>query len=179
MKSAVLVIDVQRAVCESAFAVQAVIVRINAVLRSARAAGAPVVFIQHASSDGPLERGSPGWELAPELDVQPADTVVGKTAADAFHGTVLQATLEVLAVRSLVICGLQSEFCVDTTTRRALGLGYPVTLLADGHTTADNGVLTAAQIIAHHNRTLADIRSFGPRVTLAPAHEIVFDGAAA
>lgn len=63
----------------------------------------------------------------------------------------------------LVVCGFQSEFCVDTTTRRALALGYPVTLVADGHSTTDNGVLSAAQISAHHNATLTNIVSFGPR----------------
>ncbi len=68
--------------------------------------------------------------------------------------------------------GLQSEFCVDTTTRRALALGYAVTLIADGHSTMDNGVLSAAQISAHHNVTLANITSFGPRVTAIQASDV-------
>jgi len=53
----------------------------------------------------------------------------------------------------LVICGLQSEYCVDTTTRRAFSLGYDITLVADGHSTCA-GSLTAAQKIAHHNEVL-------------------------
>jgi nicotinamidase-related amidase len=75
-------------------------------------------------------------------------------------------------ITELVICGLQSEFCVDTTTRRALALGYPVTLVADGHSTRDNGVLSAAQITAHHNHTLANISSFGPRARPVLADQI-------
>lgn len=74
-----------------------------------------------------------------------------------------------------VICGLQSEFCVDTTTRRALALGYPVTLVSDGHSTMDNGVLSAAQISAHHNETLVNITSFGPRVRAMPASDVRFE----
>jgi len=74
-----------------------------------------------------------------------------------------------------VICGLQSEFCVDSTTRRALALGYPVTLVSDGHSTLDNGVLTAAQISAHHNQTLATLDSYGPRVTTVLAEDVRFD----
>ena len=95
-----------------------------------------------------------------------------KTATDSFHSTPLHDILRENGITDLVICGLQSEFCIDTTTRRALALGYPVTLVADGHSTLDNGTLTAAQISAHHNETLANITSFGPRVVALPASEV-------
>ncbi len=55
----------------------------------------------------------------------------------------------------LIVVGAQSEVCVDTTCRRAFSLGFDVVLPADGHSTWDNDVLTASQIIAHTNRTLA------------------------
>src|SRR5581483_3373536 len=48
------------------------------------------------------------------------------------------------------------EYCVDTTCRRATSLGYDVTLVGDAHLTRDNGVLTAANIIAHHKFVLDD-----------------------
>jgi nicotinamidase-related amidase len=69
---------------------------------------------------------------------------------------------------------MHSEFCIDTTVRRALALGFPVTLVADGHTSAGNAVLGAPQVIAHHNATLAAIASFGPRATPVPAAEVAF-----
>ena len=62
------------------------------------------------------------------------------------------------------------ETCTD---RRALALGYPVTLVADGHSTVDNRVLTASQITAHHNETLSNISSFGPRAVAVPAASLV------
>lgn len=73
-------------------------------------------------------------------------------------------------MRSLVVCGMHTGFCVDTTTRRALALGYPVTLVADAHTSAGNAALSPQQVIAHHNATLTNISSFGPRVQ-AIAHD--------
>jgi nicotinamidase-related amidase len=115
---------------------------------------------------------SGGWQLAPGLAVAPADVRVRKKTPDAFHQTGLQALLEPMGVNHLVVCGLQTDFCVDTTVRRALALGYPVTLAADAHSTLDNGVITAAQIIAHHNRTLSSMSSFGPRVHVVPADDI-------
>jgi hypothetical protein len=54
-------------------------------------------------------------------------------------------------------------------------LGFPVTLVADAHSTLDNGVLTAAQIIAHHNETLSMMESFGTRVLVLPATQVKFD----
>ena len=79
-----------------------------------------------------------------------------------------------LGIEKLIICGMHSEFCVDTTTRRALALGFPVTLVSDGHTSAGNAAITAQQVIAHHNATLSNISSFGPRVQPVPADRIEF-----
>jgi nicotinamidase-related amidase len=89
---------------------------------------------------------------------------VRKTTPDSFLRTDLESRLRTQGVTDLVICGMHSEFCVDTTARRALALGFPVVLVADGHTSAGNAALTAPQVIAHHNATLTNISSFGPRV---------------
>lgn len=178
MSTALLIIDVQQALCYgeyAAFEAERVIERINLVSRKARAAGAPVVVIQHESRGGPLDHGTDGWRLADGLDVQSTDILARKTATDSFHNTELQSVLRARGVTRLVICGLQSEFCVDTTTRRALALGYPVTLVSDAHSTLDNSVLSAAQISAHHNETLANITSFGPRVTPVSAAQVQFE----
>ena len=178
MTIALLIIDVQHALCSGeyeAFECKRVIERINVVSRKMREAGASVVVIQHESPDGLLEYGTEGWNLAAGLDVQPTDIYVRKKASDSFHNTDLLAILQARGVKKLAICGLQSEFCVDTTTRRALALGYPVTLVSDAHSTINNSVLSAAQITAHHNETLANITSFGPRVTAVPSSEVKID----
>lgn len=177
MTTALLVIDVQKALCSgdgAAFESPRVIERINQVSAKARVAGVPVILIQHESHGGPLAHGSEGWKLADGLDTRPGDVYLRKKATDSFHNTELQALLQRHGARELVICGMQSDFCVDTTTRRALALGYPVKLVSDGHSTVDNGILTAAQISAHHTATLANIMSFGPRVTPQLASEIRF-----
>ncbi|MGZ5180543.1 MAG: cysteine hydrolase family protein [Ramlibacter sp.] len=177
MTTALLVIDMQQALCagdEAAFGIEAVTDRINGLGRAARAAGAPVVLVQHQEDDGPLQAGTDGWQLAQGLHTAAADLRLRKTACDSFHETELHALLQERGVRHLVVCGLQSDFCVDATVRRALSLGYDVTLAADAHSTVDNGVLTAAQITAHHNRTLASMRSYGRRVEAVPAHQVRF-----
>jgi nicotinamidase-related amidase len=180
MTTALLIIDVQRVMSEgpyTAYDVDGVIDRINLVSQRTRAAGAPVVVIQHETTGGKeMDHGTEGWQLALRLEVQPTDIRLRKKASDSFHQTELQETLQRLGVTHLIVCGLQSDFCVDTTTRRALALGYPVTLVSDGHSTLDNGVLSAAQIVAHHNVTLANLDSFGPRVTLVAAADVKVPG---
>ena len=178
MPSAVIVIDVQAGLCageHAAFDSAGVIDRINTVTRKARSAGVPVVFVQHESDDGVLRAGSPGWQLASGLQRAPGDHLVRKRATDSFHNTELESLLRGLGVTELVICGLQSEFCVDTTVRRALALGFPVVLVQDAHSTMDNGILQADQIARHHTRTLTSIGSFGVRAKAASASEVSFE----
>lgn len=178
MTSALLIIDVQTALCTgpwATFEADKVVDRINTLSGQARAAGIPVVFVQHEEEQGPLQLNADGWQLYERLTVQPEDGHIRKAGSDAFHRTELLSVLQTHGVSRLVVCGMQSEFCVDSTVRAALALGYPVTLVADGHTTLDNGVLSAAQISAHHNTTLANLGSYGPRVTAIPAEQVRFE----
>ena len=175
MHCALLIVDVQQALCSGeykAFESERVIERINSVAHRMRAVGNPVVVIQHESLGQPLDFETDGWRLADGLETLSTDIFLRKKATDSFHQTDLHKLLQDMGVTNLIICGLQSEFCVDTTTRRALALGYPVVLVADGHSTLDNSVLSAAQISAHHNETLANIASFGPRARAISASEL-------
>ena len=175
MVTALLTIDVQQALCSGVgevFEAARQIANINLAAAKARDARVLVVVIQRETDEGAIVYGSPGRQLADRLGVEPSDIRIRKCVPDSFHRTELNELLDQHNIDRLVICGLQSEFCVDTTTRRALALGYPVVLVADGHSTADNCILSAEQISAHHNETLASITSFGPRVTLVPAREL-------
>ena len=176
MTTAFLVIDVQNTLCTgpwAAFDVDRVVERINRVAAKTRAAGSPVIFVQHEEEGGAMRFNSVGWQLYKGLDVQPQDLRIRKRTCDAFFQTNLRQLLENNGVGQLIVAGMQSEFCVDSTVRGALAHGFPVVLVSDGHTTLDNEVLCAAQITAHHNTTLSNIGSFGPSVTLTPASEVL------
>ena len=177
MTPALLIIDVQHGLFAPEprpFEAEAVIQRIQALADQARRAGAPVVFIQHETSGGALAHGSEGWQLARGLRPEATDAFLRKTTPDSFLRTDLQARLEGWGVKTVVICGYASEFCVDTTTRRAAALGYDVILAADAHTTHDKPHATAAAIRAHHNATLPDLTSFGPTIRALPTAAIAF-----
>ncbi len=175
MKSALLVIDVQHGLFDETprpFEAEAVIERINILAARARAAGAPVVFIQHEAGD--IEYDSANWQLQPGLQVKEGDVKLRKTTPDSFLRTELEALLTSWRTEHVVICGYASEFCVDTTTRRAAALGYPVTLVADAHTTHDKPHATGLQIRTHENATLPNIESFGPEIKAIATAELHF-----
>ncbi|GAA5868045.1 hypothetical protein JCM3774_001580 [Rhodotorula dairenensis] len=180
MGTALLIIDVQQGLCVGPDAVECreeTVANINSLSARAHAARVPVIFVQHEADDE-LVYGTPEWQLADGLDLSPeaADDqiYVRKRGSDAFHRTDLAALLATRGIASLVVCGMQTEFCVDSTVRRALALGCPVTLVADGHTTAPNGIVPVRDVIAHHNRTLSDLGAYGVRASLRPAREIDF-----
>jgi nicotinamidase-related amidase len=178
MKSALIVIDVQRGLFDPEprpAEADAVVDRINGLLARARSANIPVLFVQHEAPGSFLAHGEPGWALEARLDAQPQDIVVRKTTPDSFLRTELAERLAALDVTHLVLCGYATEACVDTTTRRAAGLGFTVTLAADAHTTHDKPHASAAQIRTHHNATLSNIKSFGVPIRALPAAEIGFD----
>ncbi len=181
MKTALLIIDVQQALCsgeEAASDICAVVDRINALSARARDACMPVVLVQHHEAAGPLQLGAPGWQLYAGLATGAQDLRVRKTECNSFQGTDLQAQLLAQGVERLVVCGLQSDYCVDGTVRGALALGYPVVLVSDAHSTVAQGGRTAAQITAHHNRVLAGLSEGAATVTpmLAVAAFAAFAG---
>ncbi len=177
MTSALIVIDVQRALFETSpppADADAVLARINALTERARAAGTPVIYVQHEAPGSALDHGQPGWQLDARLQPADGDIRVRKTTPDSFLRTDLADVLAQAGAKRLVVCGYASEFCVDTTVRRAAALGFPVTLAADAHTTQDKPHAVGAQIRAHHNATLSSISSFGVKIAAVPAADITF-----
>ncbi|QDQ25831.1 cysteine hydrolase [Chitinimonas arctica] len=177
MKTALIIIDVQQGLFDPSprpYEADAVIQRINALSEQARAAHIAVAFVQHQRPNGPLAFQSPGWELAKQLVVQDGDKIIAKTTPDSFLNTELSAWLTEQAVGRLVICGYATEFCVDTSTRRAAALGYEIVLAADAHTTHDKQHADAQLIRAHHNATLPNMTSFGVKITALASEKIDF-----
>lgn len=177
MSTALLIIDVQQALCSGeyeCFEIQRVIDTINDLSARARAAGVPVVLIQHEEEGELFKPGNPGWQLAEGLQTSPTDHRVRKTTGDSFYQTHLQKLLPPQDFERLVICGLQTDYCVNATLRQAHQLGYDVVLAGDAHSTVDNGNVTAEDIIAEHNRDWADLSSSVARIDVVPGVKIHF-----
>jgi nicotinamidase-related amidase len=122
----------------------------SVAVASAREAGVPVVFTRHVYRPGrpdegaALIRNSPelagvsglaagSWdaEVVADLGAGPGDLIVDKVRFDAFQWSSLEPLLRGLAVTDLVICGVVTNLCVETTVRSAFMRDFPVTVLAD------------------------------------------------
>jgi len=181
-KTALVVIDVQRGILaipnlarkkEIDQALDQTVARIVGLIARARTASVPVIYIQHDGSPGHrLEPETSGWPLRAEITPRPSEPVIRKHACDAFFETTLDADLSAAGITRLVICGCMTQYCVDTTVRRAVSLGYDVVLAADGHTTADTGTLPFEQIIAHHNALLDGFDASEHEVRVCPSSEV-------
>ena len=185
MTTALLIIDVQNAILDGEgtperqpaidAALTETVGRLQSLQARARAAHIPVILVQHDGGAGdPLARSSNGWGLRHEIAPVLGETVVHKASCDSFFQTDLQDELDRRSITHLVIGGCMTQFCIDTTVRRAVSLGYDVTLLSDGHMTGDMGDLTFLQIIAHHNRVLGGFSAGAHAVELRTAGEVTF-----
>lgn len=173
--TALLIVDVQVGLLEGkepAYRANEVLDRIRALIGKARSAGVPVIYMQHEGRR--LRPDTPEWQIHPAVVPQEGDVVIRKQASDSFYRTTLQHELDARGVKHLVVVGCKTEYCVDTTSRRATTLGYNVTLVSDAHTTTDNGALTAAQIVTHHNRLLDGFDTDDSAVTVKAQRDIMF-----
>lgn len=146
-----LVIDMQNAWLDEhpRFDAAGVIDRINNIANQYRKNGSRVIFIRHYCDEVPVE--SPGFKLHPALASETSDVFVDKTACDPFDRTDLLDQLRAIGSDHVTICGLATEFCIDTAVRTCLSQGFDVTVISDAHTTADRPHLSAEAIIKHHN----------------------------
>ena len=84
---------------------------------------------------GPMGRilvaGAPGAEIVPELFPLPGETVIDKPGKGAFHSTELAFVLERIGVTALVLAGVTTEVCVQTTMREANDRGFDCLLAED------------------------------------------------
>src|SRR5215207_694774 len=141
MNRALIVIDVQESFRQrptwQAVSNPDVVNQVNRLVETARAQGDLVVWILHTEpGTGTVFDPAGGHvRLVDELIPREGEPVITKTSINAFTTTNLQQLLTTRGIRDLVICGIQTEQCCETTTRVAADLGFDVTFVTDATAT--------------------------------------------
>lgn len=145
---ALLVVDVQEAAVQAGpFEGPRVLRNISTLIDTAREAATPVLFIQHDGRPGePEEPHTPGWEIHRDVTPLRDEPVFRKRFNSAFRETSLHAHLRARGLETLIVVGIQTEYCVDTTIRVAFELGYSVVVPEMTNTTFDNGPVAARDL---------------------------------
>src|SRR5260221_13571607 len=119
MATALVVIDVQEGMEPlTAHDGAGVVARIASLLEGARKSGTKVVYVQHdgsAEPGHPLARDKPGHAIYPAIAPHDVEPTIVKTHCSAFQETDFEPLLKKMGVDHLVVCGMQTEYCVDTT----------------------------------------------------------------
>jgi len=157
LNQALLIIDAQQELMDgnekerAVYNKEQLIRNINIVIEKARESNVPIVFVRDLDV---AEGKSPGFEIHNGINVPKEAKIFDKTATNCFHGTGLLNDIRSQAIIHVVIMGCSTQHCIDSAVRTATINGLDVTLVGDGHSTVDSDVLSAEQIIKHHNNTL-------------------------
>ncbi|MCI1018984.1 isochorismatase family protein [Microbacterium sp. C5A9] len=141
--TALLVIDAQESFRQrpdewAATANPAVIARVASLVDHARLVGDPVAWVTHSEpgSGGVFDPTLGFVRVFAELEPHDDEIAVTKTTVNAFTSTDLEHRLRELDVTKVVICGIRTEQCCETTARMASDLGFEVEFVTDATTTS-------------------------------------------
>lgn len=149
MKSALLVIDIQNLLVEEKpFAIEERLVLWQDSITKARQAGIEIIYVRH--HDQELVKGTADWEIHSIVAPLASEKIFDKTFNSAFKETGLHAYLQEKEIEQLIIMGMATNFCIDTTIKVAFELGYKVAVIQDGTTTGYSGKLDAKDLIDHY-----------------------------
>lgn len=176
-KGALLVVDVQVGVVRELWDAPRVVANVARSVERARAAGVPVIWVQHSDDDIPKDGAD--WPLVPELVPSEGEVRVDKHHNSSFEETSLEDALATLGVSHVVLAGAATSWCIRATAYGALDRGYDLTLVADAHSTEsiplqDGGVIEAEHIVRELNAVMTWVSYPGRTNTAALAEDVDF-----
>ena len=155
--------------------VQPILKNLLKVIQSCRQKDIPIIFTQHGHTDPPADGGVLGqwwgelilhgtmdWKFLPEIKMESKDTILPKKRYSAFYGTDLDSILRSKGIQDLIISGVMTNLCCETTARDAFMRDYRVFFLIDGTATGKED---------HHLATLKNL-GFG-FATLLTCDELI------
>lgn len=151
-KTALLVIDVQNAlVSEHPYQEVTLINSLVNLISSCRDKGIEVIYVQHNDEDDEsLSRGSFGWQIYDEIRPMESEKVFHKNYNSAFRNTGLKDYLDGKGYDTLILGGMQTEYCIDTSIKVAFEYGFKLLIPEDGVSTFDQSDMTGEELCRYY-----------------------------
>lgn len=150
---ALLVVDVQNALInEQPYNEQRVMENIKKLISTARNNNKEVVYVRHDGGKGTeFEKDTYGWQIYNEISPNSNEVIFEKQYNSAFHKTNLKEYLDSKNIDTIILVGLQTEYCIDATCKSAFDNGYKVIMPKETNTTFDNDYLSGKKIYEFYN----------------------------
>lgn len=125
---------------------------VKSLITAAREHGVEVIFVRHDDGAGAeLSEGTPGFEIYEGFEPLPCEKIFDKTVNSSFKGTGLLEYLEKKNVRTVVVVGLQTDYCVDATIKCGFEHGFKMIVPEGANSTFDNAFMTGEQSYKYYN----------------------------
>lgn len=166
---ALVIIDIQNDYFEGGlnplYKTESALMNTKRILEIFRGVHLPVLHVQHISQKKDASffiKGTNGANIHPEIVPQHNEAVVIKHYANSFYETDLDEILTLHNIKKIIVCGMMSHHCVDTTVRSATDFGYEVIVIQDACATKDlelNGEIIPAETV--QKTFMAALQGFG------------------
>lgn len=170
-KAVLLVVDVQNCIVdEQLYNEKRVISNIQSLLNAARGQDLEVIYVRHNDGEGSdLEYGSDGWQIYAEIAPTDGEKIFDKQYNSAFLKTGLKEYLREQKVETIILVGLQTEYCIDATCKAAFEHGYKLIIPEETNSTFDNEYLTGERLYHYYNYKIWNNRF----AKVLPAQEVI------
>ncbi|MDD5934514.1 MAG: cysteine hydrolase family protein [Clostridiales bacterium] len=153
---ALVVIDVQTSLVNAhPYQEETLIQNIQKLLKECREKQIPVIYVRHdGGKNDELEAGTDGWQIYHAIAPQPEDKVIDKRFNSSFRQTDLREYLESIHAKNLILCGMQTEYCIDASCKVAFEYEYKVTIAKGTTSTYDTTIACAKDLIEYYEERI-------------------------
>ena len=147
-----IVIDMQKALMDDElYDLGGLLEKVAKLIETARENGIEVIYVQHDAGPGTgFSVGDEAFEIADEVAPKEGEKVFVKTINSCFGNRDFAAYLEEAKDNTLMIAGLQTNFCIDATVKSAFERGYDVIVPEGAHSTFDNPYMSGETTCAYY-----------------------------
>ncbi|AWK52484.1 cysteine hydrolase [Clostridium beijerinckii] len=152
-KTVLLVVDFQEGlVVGNPFNKENTINNIKLLIKECRHKKVEVIYVRHdGGKGGELEFGSEGWQIYNPIAPKEGEKIIEKKYNSAFKNTELKEYLNEKNIGTIILVGMQTEYCIDTTCKVAFEHGFKLIIPEETNTTFDNEYMSGKEIHDYYN----------------------------